>query len=402
MSPAEPRVGYVTKMFPRFSETFIVNEVLAHEAAGLDLEIFSLRPPADGRFHGSLAAVRAPVTYIPHADPKARAVWDALARAESALPGLAATLPELTSASVTDAAQALEVALLSVERGVDHLHAHFATVGTTVARLAGLLADIPYSFTAHAKDIFHESVDPGDLRTKLADAAAVVTVSDFNLDHLRSTFGSDAATVRRIYNGLDLDAFPYRSPADRPPVVVAVGRLVEKKGFQDLVTACAVLRDRGTRVACRIVGAGPEEAALRAQVSSLGLEGTVELLGPRVQHEVAELVQGAAAFAAPCVVGEDGNRDGMPTVLLEAMALGAPCVATPVTGIPELLDDERSGLLVDERSPVALAGAIERLVDDSDLRVALAEAARARIEADFDVHQQAALVRSCFDLVPAS
>lgn len=401
MSPCElvtdeSRVGYVLKMYPRFSETFILNEVLALEAAGADLEIFSLRAPADGRFHEALADVRAPVTYLTHHGRRASDLWTLLQGAARELPDLALHLDEILAADVDDAAQALELAMLVHRRGIDHLHAHFASVATTVARLASLLTGVTYSFTAHAKDIFHDEVDDGDLRRKIEGAAAVVTVSDFNLDHLRRSFPTVASCVERIYNGLDLLRFPYTSPEHRPPLVVAVGRLVEKKGFADLVTACAVLVARGRTFHCEVVGSGPEEGALRLQIDRLGLAGVVRLCGPLPQHQVRTTVANAAALVAPCVVGSDGNRDGLPTVLLEAMALGTPCVATPVTGIPEAVHHDRSGLLVPEADPHALATAIGRLLDDADLRTRLASAARGLVEEEFDVHRQSARLRRHF------
>ena len=394
--PTSGRVGYVVKMYPRFSETFIVSELLALEAAGTAVDVISLRPPADGRFHESLAQVRASVTYLPHAGLRAADVWGALRSGAEELPGLPACLPELLAVPVGDAVQAVELARLVRTRGLVHLHAHFGSLATTVARLAGMLAEVPYSFTAHAKDIFHESVEPADLRRKLADASAAVTVSDFNLSYLRTTYGEDAGRVVRVYNGLDLERFAYRPADDRPPVVAAVGRLVEKKGFDDLLEAVALLVRSGRRVSVDLVGTGPLEGALRAQVAALGLQEVVRMPGPLPQGQVREVVQRAAVFAAPCVIGRDGNRDGLPTVLLEAMALGTPCVATPVTGIPEVVRDGETGLLVPERDPAALAAALGRLLDDGALRTRLAEQARALMERDFDSRRQAQALRALF------
>ena len=389
------RIGYVLKMYPRFSETFILNEVLALEAAGTEIDIFSLRPPADGRFHESLADVRAQVTYLRHSGLRAGDVWEAL-RSGTQLPQLTDCLPDLLDAPVLDAVQALELARAVQTRGVTHLHAHFGSVATTVARLASRLTGVPFTFTAHAKDIFHESVDPADLRGKLRDAAAVVTVSDFNLDFLREQYGADAHRVERVYNGLDLARFPYAPAGDRAPVVAAVGRLVEKKGFGDLLEAVALLRDSGRPLTVELVGTGPLEQELRASVARLGLQDVVRLHGALPQGRVKDVVRSAAVFAAPCVVGADGNRDGLPTVLLEAMALGTPCVATPVTGIPEVLHDGQTGLLVPESAPAALAAALGRLLDDRALRVRLAQSARALVEEHFDVHRQAATLRGLF------
>lgn len=396
MSPPERRTAYVLKMYPRFSETFVVSELLAVEAAGEQVDVFSLRPPNDGRFHESLAEVRAGVTYVRSSGLRAADVWAVLGSARPHLPGLAASLDELLDAPVVDAVQAVEIAVELRRRGITHVHAHFGSVATTVARLASRLAGVPYTFTAHAKDIFQEDVDAGDLRRKLDDAAAVVTVSDFNLAHLRTTFGSAARSVVRIYNGLDLARFPYADPDPRPASVAAVGRLVPKKGFGDLLEALALLAADGRDVRLDLVGTGPCEADLLAQVARLGLGAQVRLHGALPQGKVRAVVQAAAVFAAPCTVAEDGNRDGLPTVLLEAMALGTPSVATPVTGIPEVVRDGVTGLLVPERDPAALAGALARLLDDPGLRVRLARRARERVEEDFDVHGQAARLRTLF------
>jgi colanic acid/amylovoran biosynthesis glycosyltransferase len=390
-APPEPggRLAYVLKMYPRFSETFIVSELLAREAAGEQIEIVSLRPPVDGRFHETLAAVRAPVTYLRPGAGRVDDLWALLRRAQAGLPGLPDVLPELLRAEVGDAAQAVELALLVRDRGIGHLHAHFASVATTVARLAGRLAGVPYSFTAHAKDIFHDSVDPDDLRRKLADAHHVVTVSDYNRGFLQSRYGPAAGGVTRVYNGVDLALFRPHPVADRPPVVAAVGRLVEKKGFDVLVRACARLAATGRPLRCVIAGTGPLGPQLAAQVQTLGLAGVVDLAGPLPQAAVRQLVAGAAAFAAPCVVGADGNQDGLPTVLIEAMALGTPVVSTDVTGIPELLADGVTGLAVPQHDDAALAAALARLLDDPGLRERLARAARALVERDFDSRRQA-------------
>ncbi len=391
-----PRVGYVLKMYPRFSETFVLTELLAQQERGLGLEVFSLRPPADGRFHEALARLRAPVTYLRTSWSRTEEFWDALREARAELPGLAAHAGELWDVDHRDAAQAVELALAVRARGITHLHAHFASVATTVARLAALLAGVTYSFTAHAKDVFHVEVDDDDLRAKLRDAADVVTISDYNLAHLRARFGADAARVRRVYNGLALDAFPWTDPAGRPPVIAAVGRLVEKKGFADLLDAVALLRDAGRPCTVELVGTGPLAGALADQVRRLGLGDRVTLHGALPQDDVRAVVASAAVFAAPCVVGTDGNRDGLPTVLLEAMALGTPCVATPVTGIPEVLRDGATGLLVPERDPAALAAALDRLLGDPALRSRLSGAARRRVETDFDARRQAAAVAAGF------
>ena len=400
MPPSDPmpsRVGYVVKRYPRYSETFIVTEILAHEAAGLDVEIFALYPSSDTHFQDALARVRAPVRYLTPDSPKAGEFWDRVQALADEIPGF---WPKLEAARGEEAREVYQGMLLAqqvIRGGIRHLHAHFATSATSVARLASRFAGVPYTFTAHAKDIFHQSVIAADFERKLADAAATVTVSDYNAQHLRETYGTAAAArVRRVYNGMDLGRLRFESPRDRRPLVVSVGRLVEKKGFAELVEACAVLRDRGTMFRCVIVGEGELEAELSAQINSLGLEQVVEMIGPRPQEEVFRIVREAAAFTAPCVVGEDQNRDGLPTVLLEAMALGTPCVSTDVTGIPEVVRDGQTGLLVPQRDARALVAALERLLADPELRVRLAGAARKLIEIEFDARRNTEQLRALF------
>ncbi len=391
------RVGFVVKRYPRYSETFIVNEILAHEAAGLDIEVFSLLPPNDTHFQDSISRVRAPVTYLTTDALKAAALWRLLQ--EQVACG-AIAWDDLEAARGDEARElysALLLARLVRQRRITHLHAHFATSATSVARTAARFARVPYTFTAHAKDIFHDDVRHDDLKRKLTDAAATVTVSDFNVTHLSHTFGAAATSrVTRIYNGMDLGRLLFASPVQRAPVIITAGRLVEKKGFNDLVDACAVLARQGVAFVCQIIGTGDLEISLSDQIARLNLNDRVHLLGPRPQREVFELIQRAAVFAAPCVVGADNNMDGLPTVLLESMALGTPCVSTDVTGIPEVVIDEETGLLVPQHAPEALADACRRLLDDAALRVRLARRARQLIEDEFDVARNTARLRDVF------
>lgn len=390
--PDPTHVGYVVKRYPRYSETFIVNEILAHEAAGLDVTVFALRPPVDTHFQEILARVRAPVHYLLDSG-KAADFWRQLEAARLELPGVDDALAAARGEDARTVYQAALLARKARDLGVEHLHAHFATSAASVTRLAARFACLPWSVTAHAKDIFHESVDPAALRQTLADADAVITVSDFNLRFLRDEIGVEA---HRLYNGLDLDRFPVRTTHDRPPRIVAVGRLVEKKGFDVLVEACARLATSGRTFTCEILGSGDQGAALQEQIHQLDLGARVRLEGPRPQAEVIERVASAAVFAAPCVVGQDGNRDGLPTVLLEAMALGTPCVSTDVTGIPEVLRDGDTGLMVPQHDANALAAALARLLDDAALRDELASRARRLIEAEFDITRNAARQRAHF------
>ncbi|MCF6256313.1 MAG: glycosyltransferase family 4 protein [Gammaproteobacteria bacterium] len=393
-----PRIGYVVKRYPRYSETFIVNEILAHEKAGLSLDIFALRPSNDTHFQDNIAKVRAPITYLPA--PSALSVsefWSELMAAIKSLPDWVTGLDAAQYEVARDVYQAALLALQAREKGIEHLHAHFATSATTVARLAALFAGLTYSFTAHAKDIFHESVQHHDLQKKISDATSVITVSNYNVDFLQNRFGHSASKVQRIYNGLDLLRLPYSDPHHRPPRIVAVGRLIEKKGFCDLIAACAELHKRNIDFECQIIGGGPLQDTLVADIHQRGLQNKVKTLGPLPQKEVIACLQQTAVFAAPCVVGLDGNRDGLPTVLLEAMALGVPCISTDVTGIPEAIKHNHSGLIVPQKDVAALTDALAHLLLHSQERTRLAQHARRLIEQAFDIDQNTAALRSVFD-----
>jgi glycosyltransferase involved in cell wall biosynthesis len=395
-NPSPLTIGYVVKRYPRYSETFIVSEILAHEAAGADVRIFALRPSFDTHFQSNLSRVRAPVTYLGFDNIRTADFWLQVTAAATEFPEAAHLLLPGAGETPVEVCQGIALARAALLAGVDHLHAHFATSATTVARIASRLSGIPYTFTAHAKDIYLDNVNDSRFDRKLEDAAACVTVSDFNLEFLQHRYGPAAGRIVRIYNGLDLTDFPYNPNTDRPPVIVGVGRLIEKKGFGDLIEACALLRARGKRFTCRLIGTGPLEGSLRQSIESHELSDCVTLVGPRPQADVIDEIQSAAVMAAPCVVGADGDRDGLPTVILEAMALGTPCVGTTVTGIPEAVLDGHTGLLVPEHDPPALALALSRMLEDSSLRARLADAARRHVEAAFDIHRNAALLRELF------
>lgn len=393
----EYKIGYVLKRYPRYSETFIVNEILAHEAAGHPIEIFSLRPVDETHFQDCLGKVHAPVTRLAEKPKNAEAMWRLIQNARSSLSGAWSKIGEMEEMEGRDVAQGIELAIACKERKIAHLHAHFGTVSTTVARFAARLAGIRYSFTAHAKDIYYDYEENTNLDLKLRDASHVVTVSDFNLHYLKDRFGPSAANVCRIYNGLDLEQFTYADPSPAATDILAVGRLVEKKGFHILIEAIRLLKEDGRNVRCRIAGGGEEARHIAAQVAASDLGSSVELLGPRPQSEIIALMRAAAVLACPCVVGRDGNRDGLPTVLLEAMALGTPCVSTNVTGIPELVRDGETGLCVPEGDPVALANALRQVLDTPALRQTLAANGRALIEREFDQHVNAARLREVFN-----
>lgn len=389
------RVGYVLKTYPRISQTFVLTEILAHERAGLDMDIFSLRRTDDTRFHAALSQVKSPVFQIARASTRVNTVLRELRENALHLPNLWQVLEEF-GAEAEDLLQAAQISRAIQERGIVHLHAHFGTVSTAVARLASRITGVSYSFTAHAKDIYHESVLEDELRQKIVDAEQVVTVSEFNVNHLRERFGSGAGHVKLVYNGLDLNEFQLENYDDRPPLILGVGRLVEKKGFEVLVRACRILRDRGVQFQCEIAGGGVLEQELKSQICAQDLQQQIVMSGALAQEDIKDRIRGAALLAAPCVHASDDDRDGLPTILLEAMALGTPCVSTPVTGIPEVVQHEDTGLLVAEGDAEALANACQRLLEDRALGLKLVQHARALIEQRFDIDKNSERLRASF------
>jgi glycosyltransferase involved in cell wall biosynthesis len=268
---------------------------------------------------------------------------------------------------------------------VTHLHAHFATGPTQVAMLTHELLGIPYSFTAHARDIFCDT-PPALLRAEMERARAVVTVSEYNRRYLQSRSRRLNGKVHCVACGLDLSEFPFRAPrATSPPSILAVARLVEKKGLGDLLEAADLLRREGHSFRVEIIGEGPLRSVLDARIAQAGLEDRVTLHGAQPHEVVRAAYERAAIFVLPCVVAEDGDRDGIPVVLLEAMACGVPVVSTSVVGIPELIHSGREGLIVPPNEPRELADALARLLVDVPLRERLARAARARIEQAYSI-----------------
>jgi colanic acid/amylovoran biosynthesis glycosyltransferase len=401
---SKPRVGYVLKKFPRLSETFVLGEILGLEAEGVDVRIWSLTAADEGRFHSELGRLKAATTYAPSPGSTAsllsfEAARDVGATAKEWTEALdyARLLPPEKRAVVL--LHGLLVARDARKDGLDRLHAHFMTVASHVARVARIFGGPPFTVTAHAKDVFRDSVDKELFRATAEAADAVVTVCDYNAAFLRERLldGSPARVVR-IYNGLPLAEVAAARAAAKEreeDLVLAVGRLVPKKGFDRLIDAAATLARRGSAFRVEILGDGEERARLSARVERLGLEGRVVFRGAVSRDVVLDRMARARVLAAPCVRGADGNQDALPTTLVEALAIGLPSVATPVAGIPEIVEHEREGLLSPEGDVEALADALERVLTDDALRARLSENGPGKAARKFD---RRSTTRSLLDL----
>lgn len=391
------RVLYVVSLFPCLSETFIAREIRALVEQGVDVRILSLKPSRGDLIHDEVRDLLDRVIYPPDG---ARALVRGLAalvasplRHMGDLGRVARGLlpyPVSLAKSVVVWWRCLTALHEMREWKPDWIHAHWATFPSTGAWLLARVTRIPFGFTAHAHDIFLED---HLLAAKLRDCAYAVTVSRANLGVLARHAPARVVDekVHVIHCGVDLARLGPALPAGRrrAAMILAVGRLVPMKGFAVLLDACVRLRDQGVSFECRIIGDGPERAALAQRIEALRLGGQVALLGALRQEEVRSWMRNAAVFALPARIDREGNMDGIPVALMEAMATGIPVVSTPVSGIPELVEDGVSGLLVPPNDADALAEALARLFRDDALADRLAERARCTIEADFDARREA-------------
>ena len=425
-------VAYVMNGFPRLSETFIAHEIHQLEASGLRLRLFVVKRENEDKVHPVVATIRAPLAYLPDATSLSGttlpawlarnlpAFWRANAAVALRHPGrylatLAAALAlswRHRPAALTTGARGLRKVFIKefLQAGqiadalhragdVGHLHGHFCHGVATITWFASRLSGIPFSFTAHAKDLYQADLNPGDLLERKLGAArfvATCTCANAGVLGLRHPRPQDVHTV---YHGLDTSYFaPAPTACDRAvPLILAVGRFVEKKGFDHLIEACALLRRAGVRFDCLIVGErGSACEAMHELIEARGLTNTVCLRSAVTQDELREIYRTARVFALPCQVMQDGDRDGFPNVLAEAMAMGVPVVSTAISGIPEMIDHGVHGLLVEPRSAPELADALRRVLTEPGLHERLARAGRERICERFDSRRTTLVLRDLF------
>ncbi|MDQ7005781.1 MAG: glycosyltransferase [Acidobacteriota bacterium] len=398
------KIAYIVKEFPRLSETFILTELLQLEALGHEVVVFSRHEGSAEVPHEGLSRLRAEVVQL---QPLLRdRLWESFESHLAASRKLGESYDRMMEQAISLRSRnemrywivAAALARQLRDRRVDLIHGHFATGSASMARYAAGLAALPYTFTAHAKDIYAETVSIPRLRNLCLQAAAVVTVSDANVAYLQQI--APGAHIRRIYNGVDLQRLPELPPPPLPrsPRILFVGRFVEKKGLPVLLDAAAALKAEGRELRLRLVGEGPLEEELRRRAAALDLLEVVEFVGPASQEEViGRHFPESAVFAMPAVIAADGDRDGLPTTLLEAAACGVPMVSTAVTGIPEILGHGEAGLIVAPGDAEALAGALGRIFDQPAIAARLATAARRRAEALFDARRNVAQLAALFE-----
>lgn len=406
---ASRKVVVVLKGYPRLSETFIAQELLGLERAGLDLVIVALRRPTDTKRHPVHAEIKAPVHYLPeylHQEPLrvVRALIACLPR-----PGFRSTFRALladlrrdrTRNRVRRFGQALVLATEWPE-GAQWLHAHFAHTPASVTRYTSMLLGLPWTCSAHAKDIW--TSPDWDLAGKLSSARWMVTCTRTGFEHLRK-LANGSSSVHLSYHGLDLARFgrfeavrPERdgSAAENPVTILSVGRAVEKKGYDVLLRALALL-PAGLQWRFEHIGGGEQLGRLKTLAQTFGIAERVSWKGALAQEEVLAHYRRADIFALACRIAGDGDRDGLPNVLVEAASQRLACVSTQVSGVPELLTHEETGFVLPPEDAPALAEALERLIRDPVLRARLGDAAERRVREHFDYRSSVGQLKTLFE-----
>ena len=395
------RVAYLVKRFPRLSETFVLNEVLELKRQGIDLLLYALMDPEEALVDPQAGDLAANVQYLHDVRDRLRS-WLVLLAGSLAQAGACPTgalrvvacwlRHHRSRASLRHAVEGLWLARDLRRRAITHLHAHFAHSPAAVAHMARLAGGPPFSFTAHAKDLY--TTPARHIRERARAAEFVLTCTGANRRYLASLSYETATEV--IYHGTDTDRFHPCGRHPQPGRILSVGRLVPKKGFDCLIDALGGLKAVGVPFDCRIVGGGPLHGRLWERIVKIGLEDRVQILGARLQEELVAEYQHAALFVLAPVQTEDGDRDGIPNVLVEAMACGVPVISTRLSGIPELIEHAKEGLLVEPGDHEGLAQAIRRVLDDRSLALSLAAAGRSKVERLFDVRRNAEEVASLF------
>lgn len=402
------KVAYIMSRFPKLTETFILYEMLAMQQQGIQVEVYPLLREHEEVMHPetiqfvevahfqpfiSLPILRAnlhfllktPVAYLKTLWDVLRANWGSF----NFFTGVIGIFPKTVLFAYQMRAD-----------NVQHVHAHFASHPAAAGFIIHRLVGIPYSFTAHGSDLHR---DRHMLREKVAEAAFVAAISEYNKELIISECqGNYRAKVQVVHCGVDTEVFRARShetpyeKGENPFMILSVGTLHEVKGQAYLIEACRQLQERGLNFECHFVGDGPDIKPLTELVEQAGLSDKVRFHGKLTRVEISHLLLDADVLTAPSVPTRDGRREGIPVVLMEAMGSGVPVIASNLSGIPELVNDQLTGLLVSPRDTVSLANALERYLKDPELRHRLGRAGREKVVGEFDLNQNAARLAQHF------
>lgn len=402
-------VAYVLLRFPFLTETFVAEEIRKVQSLGVRVHLFSLLPARKELVHPLSAELVSQVRYVP--EIYSPSLWGAQLHFLLRTPGrffkLLWTLLRQPAPGFSFLAKRLVTFLKGVwlakeleESTVQLVHAHFAWLSAAAGLIVSQLLDLPFTITTHAYDIYSYNNDLLELTTKTADR--VVTISEYNKQAmLEMTSALNEQQIEIIHCGIDLDRFRVedRESADGVFQITSVGSLIEKKGHEYLIRACSELQVRGIDFRCVIVGGGQLREPLQALIQELNLEDKAILAGTQTQTWVRDRLGESDLFVLACAVTDGGGRDGIPVALMEALAMEVPVVSTSVSGIPELVRHDETGLLVPQKDPVALAAAIARLAQDEFLRHRLATNGRTLVEREYDIWKNAGRLAELFQRV---
>lgn len=404
MSPERP-VAYILGTFPQASQTFIAREVRGLRQAGLPLMVFALAQRRASLLEPEDQAWYDQVRFVPFALAPSTLLANLhyLTTSPATYLRTFAHVVSLPHRPRWMALRAVALCLIAawIARRVEdaggcrQVHAHFALAQTEVAMAVAGLLGCPFSFTAHARDIY---AAPSALPEKMREAAVVVTCTGYNADYLRTLCPDlPPSHVRLVHHGVPLDAAaPSPGMGGDAPLIVGAGRLIDKKGFDTLVDACATLASRQIAFTCRIYGTGPLLASLRQRAHDAGVADRVEFPGWAAPEQLRQAMTDATVFTMPSRIAKGGDRDGIPNVVLEAMAARLPVVATDVSGIPEAVIHERTGLLVEPDHASALADALQRVLTDAATAQAMGDAGRQRVLEEFTIDAATSRLVSIF------
>jgi len=386
---------------------------------GISIQIFALTDPHEKVIQKQVSQIRAPVHYLDES-MQPRRLWNVLNEhaniARRYFMGYIRSIFYIAANKRIDQGytasnrwecfrQAVHLIHLlmhneqSTGKKIDHLHAHFAHDPTLIAFLVHEITHLPFTFTAHARDLYQ--VPEAVLTDRIREARAVITCCGANLEYLKQIAPLELSKFSLVYHGVNLKDFqpapnPATPSAKEVPVILSVGRLVEKKGFQDLLQALLIVKAKGEPFRCTIYGDGPLGKQLEKWIEEHGMSGEVLLMGDRTQKELTSIFQSATLFALTPVQTEDGDRDGIPNVLVEAMAVGLPVVTTAVAGIPELVDNNKNGFLYESHDVESISSGIIELLRSAEKRRQFGEAASKKVNEQFDITVAANRLKDLF------
>lgn len=393
-------IGFVLKGYPRLSETFIAQEIQLLEERGFSIVIYSMRAPRDQLLHPVHQRIKARVKYLPEEVFPSLIIPMKNLRTffhfpigyfKAFLHALFFSIKRFSNSPLKRLLQAgwlLDEEKIGKDRDIRHLHSHFIHVPTEMTMYLHIVSGVTYSISAHAKDIY--TITDQEIRERVENAEFLMTCTHFNYQKIRETVAEEhREKVHEVYHGVNLKVFEPSSQQKQkelPKKLLTVARLVDKKGYDTVFQSIKVLKDQGIVLDYEIFGEGELKNSLRDLAIQLGIDKQIHFHGAVTQSKVIEVYKSGGIFVLGCRLTNNGDRDGIPNSMAEAMSMELPVVATNISGIPELVENEVTGLLVESNMPVEMANAIRRLIEDPSFAHSLGEAARKKVQKCFDAN----------------